>query len=91
MPDAGQAGTLIVGIQLSLERGMEILCPVSGRIPVNLSALDLRAGLFEHVVHASARQRAHAEADVARIAHGVELYHRRIDPTVDRDVGRIPG
>jgi NAD(P)-dependent dehydrogenase (short-subunit alcohol dehydrogenase family) len=81
-----QAGALAVVAQFAHQRIVDALSLVGGRSGIRV--LYARAGLLDHVAHAGARPRAHAEKDIVHVAERVEPQHGRIDPAIDRNVGR---
>ena len=81
-----QAGALGVVAQFAHQRVVDVLSLVGGRPRIRV--LDAGAGLLEHVAHAGAGPRAHTEKDIVHKAKRIEPQHGRIDPAIDRDIGR---
>ena len=81
-----QAGALHVVTQLVHQRIVNSPGLVGGRSGIRI--LDAGTGVFEHVAHAGARPRPHAEKNIVHKAQRVKPQHGWIDPAIDRDIRR---
>ena len=81
-----QAGALAVLAQFVHQRLVNLLRLIGGRARIRV--LNARARRLDHVPHARARPRPHAEKDIVHIAQRVEPQYGRVNPTVHRNVGR---